>query len=46
MKADESAVESLKEELQERFHLVLSEAKGKVGPRLKLAIAPHAVEVG
>ena len=46
VKADDIAVASLKEELQERFHLALSEAKGEVGPRLKLAIAPQAVEVG
>ena len=44
VKADDVAVESLKEELQERFHLVLSEEK--VGPRLRLAIDPRAVEVG
>ncbi|MGO8789922.1 MAG: glycoside hydrolase family 20 zincin-like fold domain-containing protein [Terriglobia bacterium] len=46
VKADDIAVESLKEELQERFHLVLAEAKGKGGSTLKLAIDPHAVEVG
>ena len=44
VKTDDVAVESLKEELQERFHLVLSEEK--VGPRLWLAIDPRAVEVG
>src|SRR5215472_12486145 len=46
VKASDIAVESLKEELPERFHLALLEAKGEVGPRLKLAIAPQAVEVG
>jgi hexosaminidase len=49
--ADDIAVESLKQELQERFHFALSEAKrpeakGKGGSFLKLAIDPHAVEVG
>ena len=46
VKASDIAVGSLKKELQERFHLALLEAKGEVGPRLKLAIAPQAVEVG
>src|SRR5208282_5986134 len=46
VKADDAAVVSLKEELQERFHLALPEAKGKGGADLKLAIDPHAVEVG
>ena len=36
----------MKEELQERFHFALSEVKGKGGASLKLAIDPHAVEVG
>ena len=43
---DDIAVESLKQELQERFHLALGEAKGKSGPSLKLAIDPQAVEIG
>lgn len=43
---DEIAVQSLKQELQERFHLALAEAKGKGGPGLKLAIDPQAVEIG
>jgi hypothetical protein len=46
VKADDIAVVSLKEELQERFHLALSEAKGKGGSILSLGIDPHAVEVG
>ena len=46
VKPDDIAVESLRDELQERFHLALSEAKGKGGPVLKLALDPHAVEVG
>ena len=46
VKPDDIAVVSLKELLQERFHLALSEAKGKGGPALQLAIDPHAVEVG
>ncbi len=46
VKAEDIAVESLKEELQERFHIALSEAKGKGGASLKLAIDPHAVDVG
>ncbi len=46
VKADDIAVVSLKEELAERFHVALSEAKGKGGASLKLAIDPHAVEVG
>jgi len=44
VKANDIAVESL--ELQERFHIALSEAKGKGGPSLKLAIDPRSVEVG
>ncbi|HXX23519.1 MAG TPA: glycoside hydrolase family 20 zincin-like fold domain-containing protein [Terriglobia bacterium] len=43
---DDIAVLSLQEELQERFHLALTEAKGKGGSSLRLAIDPHAVEVG
>ena len=46
LKADDIAVVSLKDELQERFHFAFSEAKGKGGPSLKLEIDPHAVEVG
>jgi hypothetical protein len=46
VEANDAAVESLKGELQERFHLALSEAKGKSGPTLRLAVDPHAVEVG
>ena len=46
VKADDIAVVSLKEELQERFHLALSEAKGKGGSILSMGIDPHAVEVG
>jgi hypothetical protein len=46
VKADDIAAVSLKEELQERFHLALSEAKGKGGASLKLAIDPQAVAVG
>src|SRR5271157_6279915 len=46
VKADDVAVESLREELQERFHIALPEAKGKGGSVLKLGIDPHAVEVG
>jgi len=46
VKADDVAVVGLKEEFRERFHLALSEAKGKGGASLKLAIDPHAVEVG
>ena len=43
---DDIAVQSLKQELQERFHLALTQAKGKAGPSLRLVIDPHAVEVG
>jgi hypothetical protein len=43
---DDIAVQSLKQELQERFHLALVEAKDKGGPGLKLAIDPQAVEIG
>jgi len=46
VKADDAAVVSLKEELQERFHLALPETKGKGGASLRLAIDPHAVEIG
>ena len=46
VKANDIAVESLKGELQERFHIALSEAKGKGGSSLKLAIDPGAVEIG
>ncbi|MGO8789921.1 MAG: beta-N-acetylhexosaminidase [Terriglobia bacterium] len=46
VKADDIAVVSLREELSERFHLVLAEGKGKGGSTLKLALDPHAVEVG
>ena len=47
VKADDVAVTSVKEDLAERFHLKLREAKGRGGgPRLKLAIAAKAVEVG
>ena len=46
VKAEDVAVVSLKEDLGERFHFVLSEAKGKGGASLKLAIDTHAVEVG
>jgi hypothetical protein len=46
VKADDVAVVSLKEDLAERFNFVLSGAKGKGGASLKLAIDPHAVEVG
>ncbi|MGA2983480.1 MAG: beta-N-acetylhexosaminidase [Terriglobia bacterium] len=46
VKPDDVAVASLKEELQERFHLALSEAKGKGGASLRLTIDPHVVEVG
>jgi hexosaminidase len=46
VKADDVAVVSLKEGLEERFHFVLSGVKGKGGATLKLAIDPHAVEVG
>jgi len=46
VRPEEVAVESLKQELQERFHLALEEAKGKGGPGLRLAIDPRAVEVG
>ena len=46
VEANDIAVASLKQELQERFHLALSEAKGKGGPGLKLAIDPQAVEIG
>ncbi len=46
VKADDIAVVSLKQELQERFHLVLPEGKGKGGSTLSIQIDPHAVEVG
>ncbi len=46
VKADDMAVVSLKENLRERFHFALSEGKGKSGASLKLAVDPHAVEVG
>jgi hypothetical protein len=46
VKADDIAVISLKDELRARFHLSLPEARGKGGPVLRLAIDPHAVEVG
>ena len=46
VKADDVAVVSLKENLRERFHFGLSEARGKGGVSLKLAIDAHAVEVG
>jgi len=46
VKADDVAVESLREGLRERFHFALSEAKTKSEASLKLAIDPHAVEVG
>ena len=46
VKGDDIAVVSLKEELQERFHLVLSQAPAPGGSVLRLAIDPHAVEVG
>ncbi|MGO8733001.1 MAG: beta-N-acetylhexosaminidase [Terriglobia bacterium] len=46
VEADDVAVVSLKDDLRERFHFVLSDAKGKGGASLKLAIDPHAVEVG
>ena len=45
-KADDVAVVSLKDELTERLHLALVEAKAKGGPLLRMAIDPHAVEVG
>jgi hexosaminidase len=38
------SVESLKEELQQRFHFALTEVKA--GSILKLSVDPHAVEVG
>src|ERR1035441_4342973 len=44
--ANDIAPVGLMEELQERFHIDLSEAKGKSGPIIKLVIDPHAVEVG
>ena len=49
--ADDIAVDSLKEELEERFHFALPQvkgpqAKGKNGSILTLAIDPHAAEVG
>jgi hypothetical protein len=46
LKADDIAVVSLKQELQERFHLALVEASGKGGASLRLAIDPHALEIG
>ncbi|HTS70576.1 MAG TPA: beta-N-acetylhexosaminidase [Terriglobia bacterium] len=46
VKDDDVAVVSLKDELTERLHLALVEAKAKGGPLLRMAIDPHAVEVG
>jgi hypothetical protein len=46
VKADDIAVVSLKQELQERFHLAVAEGKGKDATTLSLQIDPHAVEVG
>jgi hypothetical protein len=46
VKTDDVAVVSLKGDLRERFHFAMSEAKGKSGASLKLAINPHAAEVG
>ncbi len=46
VKADDIAVVSLKEQLRERFHFALADTKGKGGPTLRLALDPHAVDVG
>ena len=46
VKTDDIAVISLKDELRERFHLSLPEARGKGGFVVRLAIDPHAVDVG
>jgi hypothetical protein len=46
VKADDIAVRSLKQELQERDHVALREASAKGGSVLRLAIDPRAVEIG
>jgi len=46
VKADDVAVRSLKQELEERDHVALREASGKGGSVLRLAIDPRAVGIG
>ena len=46
LKPDDIAVESLKAVFQERFHPGPVRDEGQAGPALRLAVDPHAVEVG